>query len=190
MFRRLERWFFTRRSGSAGPHPACRKSLPRVTPPRRNLESRKVWVHEGVPVPNAPRLTQRASCGGVRLLLAALLLTKAVAQTTPTPQQVTPPAEKNPPPKPPDGKVIFSRSTDENGETTTQAAPDRSPAMVSSPMMDDAGRQAVTFTELRHGRALEAARMHQIAVRALVTIRNDGKGAAQAHSLAADCRPR
>lgn len=116
----------------------------------------------------------RFAPGCVAVFFLCLAVTKAVAQTTPTPQQVTPPAEKSPPPKPPDGKAIFSRSTDENGETTTQAAPDRSPAMVSSPMMDDAERQAVTFTSFDMDVHLRPE-MHQIAVRALVTIRNDGR---------------
>ena len=99
---------------------------------------------------------------------------EAFPQTTPTPQQVAPPKPTNPPPSSPNSQVIFSRSEDENGTTTTQAGPGTSPASVSSPIADDAERQAVTFTSFDMDVHLRPE-VHQIAVRALMTIRNDGK---------------
>jgi len=70
----------------------------------------------------------------------------------------------------PHGKVVFSRSTDENGQTTTQAAPQ----MASAPTADDAERQAVTFLAFDMDVHLHTAEQ-QIAVRSLITVRNDGK---------------
>jgi hypothetical protein len=77
----------------------------------------------------------------------------------------------------PSGKVIFSRSTDENGQTTTQAGPaSAQPAieMAKEPTANDSDREAVTFTALDLDMHLQTA-AHRIAVRALVTVRNDGK---------------
>jgi hypothetical protein len=85
-----------------------------------------------------------------------------------------PPAQATPQSTPePHGKVVFSRSTDENGQTTTQAGP-AAPQMTSSPTADDAERQAVTFLAFDMDVHLHTAEQ-QIAVRALVTVRNDGK---------------
>jgi hypothetical protein len=98
--------------------------------------------------------------------------TRLTAQTTPpTPEtrQATPPKPQNP-----NSQVILSRSIDENGETTTQAGPGNAPQMVSAPIADDADRQAVTFTSFDMDVHLRPE-MHQIAIRALLTIRNDGK---------------
>ncbi len=92
------------------------------------------------------------------------------AQTTPS----TPPASGNPQPH---GQVIFSRSTGVNGETTTQAAPIAAqPAIetAAAPSVDDAERRAVTFTALDLEVHLDSA-VQRIAVRALLTVRNDGK---------------
>jgi len=75
------------------------------------------------------------------------------------------------------GQVIFSRSTDENGETTTTTGPGATKPggqAVTAPVATDDERQAVTFTAFDldvHLRLDE----HQIAVRALVTVRNDSK---------------
>jgi hypothetical protein len=98
--------------------------------------------------------------------------TRLTAQTAPPPEtrQETPPK-----PQAPDSQVIFSRSIDENGETTTQAGPGNTPQMVSAPIADDADRQAVTFTSFDMDVHLRPE-VHQIAIRALLTIRNDGKG--------------
>ncbi|MGD0800919.1 MAG: hypothetical protein ABR906_06365 [Terracidiphilus sp.] len=79
-------------------------------------------------------------------------------------------------PTPPDqssrGKVIFSRSIDENGETTT-TQPAASVQPPASEGASDVERQAVTFTALDLDVHLHAAEQ-QIAVRALLTVRNDG----------------
>jgi hypothetical protein len=84
------------------------------------------------------------------------------------------PAEQ---PQPPKGQVIFSRSMDENGQTSTHAAQAvNQPAvqMAAAPSAADADRQAVTFTGFDMDVRLRSA-VQQIAVRALVTVRNDGK---------------
>lgn len=101
--------------------------------------------------------------------LAAIAASALTAQTAS-------PARQQPAPQPsaqPSGKVIFSRSIDENGQTTTQAGP-AAPRMDKTPVADDAERTAVTFTAFDmdvHLRPLEKS----IAVRALVTVRNDSK---------------
>ena len=77
------------------------------------------------------------------------------------------------PQEPPKGQVIFSRSIDENGETTTQAGPAR-PQVVAAPIAQDPERQAITFTGFDLDVHLRGE-LHQIAVRALLTVRNDGK---------------
>jgi hypothetical protein len=77
------------------------------------------------------------------------------------------------------GNVIFSRSFDENGQTTTQVGPaatQPSIEIAKEPTAEDADRQAVTFTALDLDVHLRTT-AHQIAVRALVTVRNDGKSA-------------
>jgi len=110
-------------------------------------------------------------------LLAALPLclpspissAQATAPANPAPQQTTPPTPQNP-----SGTVIFSRSTDENGETTTQAGEGSAPQIVTTPVANDSERQAITFTAFDmdvHLRPQE----HQIAIRARLAIRNDGK---------------
>jgi hypothetical protein len=71
------------------------------------------------------------------------------------------------------GQVIFSRSTDENGETTTQAGPAK-PQTVAAPIAQDPERQALTFTGFDLDVHLRVE-VHQIAVRGLLTVRNDGK---------------
>jgi hypothetical protein len=86
----------------------------------------------------------------------------------------TPPAPTDQQPK---GQVIFSRSLDENGQTTTPANPPTAqPAlkMAAEPSAEDADRRAVTFTDLDLDVRLLSAEQH-IAVRALLTVRNDGK---------------
>ena len=107
-----------------------------------------------------------------RLLFAGALFfaaLNAAAQTTPAAPQE----------EPHHGKVIFSRSTDENGQTTTTVGPGAtrtapSGQSVEAPTANDAEREAVTFTEFNMDVHLRAAE-HEIAVRALVTVRNDGK---------------
>jgi hypothetical protein len=77
----------------------------------------------------------------------------------------------------PHGQVIFSRSTDENGQTTSQTGPAAQATqarMVNAPGAADADRAAVTFTSFDMDVRLRLAEQH-MAVRALVTVRNDGK---------------
>jgi hypothetical protein len=87
-------------------------------------------------------------------------------------QQTAPPTPANPQPG---GQVIYSRSMDENGQTTTQAAPPATKTgaqTAAQPTAADAERQAVTFTDFNMDVRLYTAEQH-IAVRALVTVRND-----------------
>ena len=114
------------------------------------------------------------------LQAAALALCLAAA---PSPAQTTGPAlpvpKQNVPPKPqtsPNGTVIFSRSTDENGDTTQTAPTPAKPniQMATAPTAQDAERQAVTTTDFDMDVRLHTADSH-IAVRAILTIRNDGK---------------
>jgi hypothetical protein len=108
--------------------------------------------------------------GLVILAIAALLPTlRAAAQSAPP----APPQPQSPAPQ---GQVIFSRSTDANGQTTTQigpAAQQPTIQMASQPTVEDADRRAVTVTALGLDVHLQPVD-HRIAVRALVTVRNDG----------------
>ncbi|HEX4284100.1 MAG TPA: hypothetical protein VHZ28_03345 [Terracidiphilus sp.] len=110
------------------------------------------------------------------LAVAALAtVSYGIAQTPPqnsTPQ--APAAQPSAPspsePSSPKGKVIFSRSADENGSTTTQG----SAAPASEPTATDAERLAVSFTALDLDVHVQSA-AHRIAVRANLTVRNNGK---------------
>jgi hypothetical protein len=121
-------------------------------------------------------------------LAACLAGLSAASQSTtppfPVPAQKQAPQKQAPqsqppqsqPPSQPRGQVIFSRSTDENGDTTSQAAPAAQPSAQPSgePTAQDSERQAVTYTAFDMDVHLRPAE-HQIAVRALLTVRNDGK---------------
>jgi hypothetical protein len=116
----------------------------------------------------------------MKLLLAGIAasLVLAVAASS---AQTTPAAGSTAPqqaPSQPGGKVIFSRSIDENGQTTTQAGPAAaalSPAQpAKEPTAADAEREAVTFTDFDMDVRLRPIEQ-RIAVRALVTVRNDSK---------------
>lgn len=73
------------------------------------------------------------------------------------------------------GKVIFSRSVDENGQTTNQVSPAAPSApMNSQPKAEDADRVATAVTALNLDMHLDSA-AHQLAARAQVMVRNDGK---------------
>ena len=77
----------------------------------------------------------------------------------------------------PHGTVIFSRSTDETGQTPTTAGPAATTPggqPVTAPVATDAEREAVTFTAFDMEVHLRPA-AQQISVRALVTVRNDGR---------------
>ena len=108
----------------------------------------------------------RAAAITAAICLTTLLCT---AQTTPA----TPPASETHPSK---GQVIFSRSTDANGETSTQTGPAATPVAAAGELApaQDAERQAVTFAAFDLDVHLSPAGQ-QIAVRALLTVRNDGK---------------
>ncbi len=106
------------------------------------------------------------SCGTSMVSGAQTPATSPPAQTPPAAQ----PAESH-------GQIIFSRSIDENGETKTQTGPaPKSPPTAQAPTAEDAERAAVTFTDFDMDVHLRTE-AHQIAVRALLTIRNDGKAA-------------
>ena len=113
----------------------------------------------------------------IAAMSAAHLLSVAVCLTAlPALSQTTPSAPSSPQDQQPHGQVIFSRSIDENGQTTTTngpAAPPTGGQPVTVPVATDAEREAVTFTAFDmdvHLRPVE----QQIAVRALITVRNDG----------------
>jgi hypothetical protein len=93
-------------------------------------------------------------------------------QASPAPQAQPATPQGSPP------QVIFSRSTDENGDTTTSTGPGANPNMQTgaAPIAQDSERQAVTFTEFDMDVRLRPS-THHIAVRALLTVRNDSKAA-------------
>jgi len=109
----------------------------------------------------------------MKLSLAGTAMASLCLAALPCAAQTAPP-QQNQQPK---GQVIFSRSTDENGQVTTQAAQTaQHPAvqMASEPSAEDAERQAVTFTNFDMDVRLRSA-AQQVAVRALIVVRNDGK---------------
>lgn len=114
--------------------------------------------------------TRSAQLLPVVLCLAVL---PAHSQTTPSPPAST---STSAPDQQPHGKVVFSRSVDDNGQTTNTAGPAASKTAgqpVSAPVATDAEREALTFTAFDldvHLRPIA----QQIAVRALLTVRNDG----------------
>ncbi len=115
--------------------------------------------------------------GAARLISAGIFFVAVL----PAAPQTTPEAPQNPPQQeePHHGQVIFSRSTDENGQTTTTVGPGAqlptpSGQSVDAPTATDAEREALTFTEFNMDVHLRSAE-HEIAVRALITVRNDSK---------------
>jgi hypothetical protein len=107
----------------------------------------------------------------------ALLLSITASLLAPFPafSQTTPATPASNPDQQPHGQVIFSRSADDNGQTTTTgpAAPKAAGQPVSAPVATDAEREALTFTAFDLDVHLRPA-AQQIAVRALLTVRNDG----------------
>lgn len=92
----------------------------------------------------------------------------SVAQTAPSQA----PAQPSQPHS--NGKVVFSRSVDANGQATTTAGPAAAQAaLAKAPIATDEERQALTFTTYNLDVHLHPADAH-IAVRAVVTVRNDG----------------
>jgi hypothetical protein len=114
-----------------------------------------------------PAVAFRRIIRGVLFCCAASCFAQSTAQPAPAPQQ----------PEPSHGTVIFSRSTDESGQTTTTAGTAASQPdgqTVNAPTATDVERAAITFTDFDLDVHLHPA-AHQIAVRALVTVRNDSK---------------
>ncbi|MGA2050444.1 MAG: hypothetical protein ABSG96_22300 [Terracidiphilus sp.] len=116
------------------------------------------------------------------IILAAAGIAVASAQTAPStppvPGQAAPTAQDSQASEPakPAGKVILSRSTDENGEVSTQGSPVATPVaqkIADAPTANDAERHAITFTDFDMDVHLRPADQH-IAVRALITVRNGG----------------
>jgi len=106
------------------------------------------------------------------LSFAAVLGAQTPATQQPAQQQTQPSSQPGQPPAKSNGKVLFSRSVDENGETQTQA--DGAAQLAKAPVAEDAERAAITFTNYDLDVRLRSDE-HRIAVRALVTVRNDGK---------------
>jgi hypothetical protein len=104
----------------------------------------------------------------VSVSLALFAVSTLNAQNASAPQQTPPPDQE------PRGKVIFSRSIDENGQTTTQAGP-AAPEIAKVPVAEDNERRALTFTAFDMDVHLRPTNQF-MAVRALITVRNDGKG--------------
>jgi hypothetical protein len=117
-------------------------------------------------------------CAGMAAAFLCTAISPGAAQTAaPSPPAQQPPAQAAPPDAQVNRQVIFSRSIDENGQTSTESA--QTPAkpaiqIAAEPTAEDADRQAVTFTALDLDVRLRTAEQH-IAVRALLTVRNDGK---------------
>jgi hypothetical protein len=112
----------------------------------------------------------------VAMVAAILGVLSCAVQTGAQPAQNGTPQSQQQSPNP-SGKVIFSRSSDENGQTVTHVGPAAAMPtvqMATEPSADDAERQAVTFTNLDLDVRLHTA-AQQIAVRALLTVRNDGR---------------
>src|ERR1700761_6423787 len=106
------------------------------------------------------------------LLALAVSAAQNPPQAPQAPASPTQPAAQQPAPPQSNGKVIFSRSTDENGQTTTQASPETK--LAKAPVSTDEEREAVTFTAYDLDVHLRPSE-HQIAARAQLTARNDGK---------------
>jgi hypothetical protein len=116
-----------------------------------------------------------ALAGLVLVVLSAYPCAAQSAPSTPPAPQTASPATQHS-----KGQVIFSRSTDENSQTTTQTLP---PAALPAPPQptqfaagaspDNAERQSVRFTSFNLDVHLDPA-AQRIAVRALMTMRNGG----------------
>jgi hypothetical protein len=106
------------------------------------------------------------------VLAAALAAQSNQPQSAPATQQAPSAPQVQPPQS--NGKVIFSRSTDENGQTTTTIGEAATGTEVTAPTASDAERDAVTFTAYDLDVHLEPAKS-TITVRAIMKIRNDGE---------------
>src|ERR1700678_2440706 len=117
-------------------------------------------------------------------ILIALFASASPAQTSssapPVSSQTLQETQQNQDKK---GKVILQRSIDENGNTVDGPAspttppvqqPIQPPKIAAQPTAEDTERSALAYTEFDLDVRLRPAESH-IAVRALVTVRNDGK---------------
>ncbi len=111
---------------------------------------------------------------------AACALAVVLASCSCSAQSTAPAAQSTQPPqtqqqKPAGGKVIFSRSIGESGETTQAGSAAKVPAVgtAAAPAVEDSNRRAVTITSMDLDVHLRPAES-QLAVRAQLTVRNDG----------------
>ena len=75
----------------------------------------------------------------------------------------------------PKSQILFSRSVDENGNASIDAGPGGgNKAEATAPIANDAERQALTFADFDMDVRLRPTE-HEIAVRALLVVRNDSK---------------
>lgn len=105
---------------------------------------------------------------------AAALASLSCAQSTaPATQSAQPPQAQQQ--KPAGGQVIFSRSIGESGETTQNGPAAKAPAIgtTAAPVVSDSDRRAVAITAMDLDVRLRPAD-RQLAVRAQLTVRNDG----------------
>lgn len=120
----------------------------------------------------------KLSFAGFAAFAAGLAILPCGAQSNNPAQPVQQPVQSAPQMP---GKVIFSRSTDANGQTTTvvgQAAEtpqghSAAAPTATDPIATDIDRQSVRFTAYDMDVRLDAAQ-RRIAVRAQVTVKNDG----------------
>ncbi len=147
-----------------------------------NLDSPDSTLHE----PVCP-MSRFWDMGKHRLLLSRVAISLSMitlslsalptfSQTTPAPPTQTPASTPSAnQDQQPHGQVVFSRSVDDNGQTTSAAGPAAKVGgqPVTSPVATDAEREALTFTAFDMDVHLRPA-AQQIAVRALLTVRNDG----------------
>ncbi len=117
----------------------------------------------------------------IACLVALLASVPGKAQTPANPSPADPsdtaqsaPQSAQPQPARPAGKVLFERSTSANGDTVSTTGPAARPvAAAHAPSIDDAERKVLLVTALDLDVRLNTAE-HQIAARALVTVRNTG----------------
>ena len=156
-----------RAEGSAGPG---------TVRPRLNQRSRKASVHEVSP----------ARALAFTTIAALLAVSHCIAQSTPATSPAQPETPTNPQSSQPSGQVIFSRSVDADGKTTTKTgvpAPKPSIQMVDAPVVEDADRQAISFTDYDMDVRLQPA-SQQLVIRALVTVPQHRQDSAASHSPA------
>ncbi len=107
--------------------------------------------------------------------LLAVIPCKAQTPANPSPASPSGRDQSGPPPTQPAGKVLFQRSLDANGNTTSTTGPAAKPVSqtAAAPSFEDADRQAVAVTGLDLDVRLNTA-AQQFAARAIVTVRNTG----------------